>query len=96
MNPKIVKKSEIPAGARRIHLYNVENVLMPRGSMQKESIGPYLLEKLIDIYESWTDEEFGDNPSEEILIKLMKDNLREETKLAWEGLIAHIESMSTD
>ncbi len=58
-------KNSIPEGAIRIHLYSYHNVLKPRGSMDKESIGLLICERLIDTYEDWTNPEHGDNPSEE-------------------------------
>ena len=84
MKPKIIEdESEIPEGAVRMHLYNAINVLMPRGSMLKESIGPYLLDRLKDGYESWTDSKYGDNPSLPDLIKYLHSNLMGEVEQAW-------------
>jgi len=91
MNPKIIKdESEIPEGAVRMHLYNPINVLMPRGSMKKESIGPYLLERLKNNYEDWTDEKYGDNPSVPDLINYLYTNLMGEVEQAWLGLVESI------
>jgi len=67
----------------RIHLYDAKNVLMPRGSMRKESIGPYLLERLKSSYESWTDPQFGDNPKPNDLLELLHKNLMGEVEQAW-------------
>jgi len=90
MNPTIVKdKSEIPADAVRIHMYNPKDVLMPRGSMEKESIGIYILEHLKNNYESWTDSKYGDNPPLPDLIKYLHTNLMGEMQQAW---LAFIES----
>lgn len=67
----------------KVHLYDVSDVLKPRGSMEKESLGAYLLEKLNDYYESWTNKEYGDNPTEEELLALLKTNLNSEVESAW-------------
>ncbi len=67
----------------RIHMYDVKNVLMPRGSMKKESIGPYLLERLQGSYETWTDPQFGDNPDNFELLELIHTNLMGEVEQAW-------------
>ena len=91
MNPKIIKdESELPEGSVRVHLYNPKNVLMPRGSMKKESIGPDLLERLKNIFEDWTDEKYGDNPSVTDLIKYLYTNLTGEVEQAWLGLEKYI------
>ena len=84
-NVKVV--DEIPAGAVELHLYDSENVLMPRGSRKKESIHNYLLEKLRDGYESWTDPKYGDNPDRGILINVLYNNLINETMNAWEDFL---------
>ena len=90
MNPKIIKdESEIPKGAVRVHLYNSKNVLMPRGSMKKESIAIYILEHLKSGYEDWTDSKYGDNPPLPDLIKYLYTNLMGEVEQAW---LAFIES----
>ena len=84
MNPTVIKdKSEIPKGAVKVHLYDFKNVLMPRGSMEKESIGPYILERLNDYFESWTDESYGDNPPLPDLLLCLHNNLMSEVKQAW-------------
>lgn len=71
----------------RIHLYDVKNVLMPRGSMMKESFGLYLLERLQSSYDSWTDPQFGDNPDEYELLQLIHNNLIGEVDKVWINFI---------
>jgi hypothetical protein len=46
----------------RIHLLNYKDVLKPRGSMKKESLGLYIKEKMMSDYEHFTNPEYGDNP----------------------------------
>lgn len=93
MKPKIVKdESELPEGAVRVHFYNVKNVLMPRGSMQKESIGPYIHERLKGSFEDWTDPKYGDNPSVSDLITFMHTNLIGEVEQAWLTFVKDITS----
>jgi len=84
MNPRLVKnESEILEDAFRIHMYDPKNVLMPRGSMKKESIAIYILEHLKNEYETWTDKKYGDNPPLPDLIKYLYTNLMGEVKQAW-------------
>lgn len=96
MNPRIVDKSEIPEDAVRCHLYDYRYVLMPRGSMKKESIGPYLLERLKGCYEDWTDEKYGDNPPLPDLIQNLYTNLNREVEQAWFEFIEHATTGLTD
>jgi hypothetical protein len=35
---EVIKEKDIPKGSVQLHLYDWKNVLMPRGSRQKESI----------------------------------------------------------
>jgi len=93
MNPniKVVEADKLPEGAVRIHLYDAKNVLMPRGSMQKESVGSYLLDRLKSSYEDWTDPKYGNNPSEEDIKTLLHQNLMREAENAWLSFIDSIE-----
>ena len=84
---KIVDEDQIPEGAVQIHLYDVQNVLRPRGHMLKESIGVYLLERLQSAYESWTDPKYGDNPSEVELMEILHRNMMEEVNGAYAEFI---------
>jgi hypothetical protein len=75
---KIISKEEaeelVASGtAIRVHLYNYKNVLRPRGSMKKESLGDYILERLLSYYEDWTDKKYGDNPKETSLLQFLQD-----------------------
>ena len=83
----VMDGDDLPEGAVAIHLYNVEDVLKPRGSMEKESIGAYLLEKLESTFEHWTHEKYGDNPPPLVLMKLMHDNLMSEVQQAWNAFV---------
>ena len=47
------EKNSIPDGAIRIHLYPCRNVLKPRGSMKKESLGLEIYERLVSTFEDW-------------------------------------------
>jgi len=83
----MTKKNSIPDGAIRIHFYPYENVLKPRGSMEKESLGLMIYERLADNYENWTNPEYGDNPNKKELLKQLKKNLLSETETAWDKFI---------
>lgn len=72
---------------KQIHLYPVKNILKPRGSMKKESLGLSLLERLSNIFESWTGEKYADAPNTEDLIKIMEQNLHSETEAAWQAFM---------
>jgi len=80
-------KNSIPEGAIRIHLYSYHNVLKPRGSMKKESLGLSIYERLTDTYEDWTNPDHGDNPSEDELLKQLRKNLLSEVETAWDKFI---------
>lgn len=77
------RKDVIPKGAIKIHLYPFKNVLRPRGSMQKESIGLVIYERLTSAFEDWSDPEYGDNPRPSELLERLKRNLIEEVDAAW-------------
>jgi len=47
------EKNSIPKGAIRIHLYSYKNILKPRGSMKKESLGLEIYERLTSVFEDW-------------------------------------------
>jgi len=78
------KDGKIPKGAVRVHLYNVQNVLRPRGEkLQKESLSLYIYDRLNGVYENWTNLEYGDNPIKKDLIEIIRRNLEEEVQIAW-------------
>ena len=81
------EKNSIPEGAIRIHLYSYHNVLKPRGSMKKESLGNSIYERLTDTYEDWTNPDHGDNPREDELVKQLRKNLLSEVETAWDKFI---------
>lgn len=70
----------------RLHLYDIEYLLRPRGSLKKESLSLLLLEKLTDNFESWVDPTYGDSLSKEEAFKILKRNYIEETNLALDKL----------
>lgn len=86
-NYKIKSIDDLPPGSIRVHLYNVSNVLRPRGTMQKESLGQSIYERLDSVYDSWTDPTYGDNPGSEVLLELLRKNLQEETENAWKEFL---------
>lgn len=92
MRPEELQKAIDEGRAQRIHLYNCENILMPRGSMKKESIGLYILERLKGNYEYWTDSKYGDNPPKEEVVEILHRNLMNEVNNAWEEFIGEIKN----
>jgi hypothetical protein len=77
----------ISKGAVQHHLYHWKNVLMPRGSRKKESIYENLLPRLNNVYESFTDPKYGDNPDPQELIESIYNNMINETMNAWEDFL---------
>ena len=80
---KLTKIDKIPEGAQRIHLYNFDNLLRPRGTMQKESIGLSLYEKFMSTYEYWTDPKYGDRKPPEEVVQKIRQNVMEELEQAF-------------
>ena len=81
------EKNSIPDGTIRIHLYPYRNVLKPRGSMKKESLGLAIYERLTSNFEDWSNQKYGDNPEPDELLKLLRKNLMSEVKAAWDKFI---------
>ncbi len=75
-------KSELEENQTRRCSFN--DMLKPRGSVEKESIEDYLYCRLMDCFESWTDPKHGDNPPVNTLMELLCTNLRDETTNALE------------
>lgn len=86
----VVAGGFLPPDAVRVHMYNSENVLRPRGHMKKDSIGVTILERLNSCYEEWTNSEYGDNPSEDELLQLLERNLQQEVVGAWKEFLISI------
>lgn len=87
---------EMPEGAVKLHLYKVENILHPRGSMKKESLGELILERLKSAYESWTDPKYGDAPTKEQLLSQLWVNLEAECNAAWASFRSSINDPTPD
>jgi hypothetical protein len=83
--------AQIKAGQlKQIHLFNSKNMLMPRGSMEKESIGLDILDRLSSSYESWTNPKYADNPSKAEVLEILYKNMMNETCNAWELFLDEI------
>jgi len=83
--------AQIQAGTlKQLHLFNQNYLLMPRGSMEKESIGLYILDRLKSSYESWTDPKYADNPSKATVLEILYKNMMNETCNAWEEFLDEI------
>jgi len=82
------EKKSIPKGAIRIHLYSYRNVLKPRGSMKKESLGLEIYERLKSTFKDWSNSDYGDNPEPDELIRQLRKNLFSEVETAWEKFIS--------
>ena len=82
------KKNPIPDGAIRIHIYPFRNVLKPRGSMEKESLGLVIYERLTSNFEDWSNQKYGDNPKPDELLRQLRKNLLSEVEAAWDKFIS--------
>ena len=81
---KVVKDiKDIPEDAVQMHLYDWKNALMPRGSRQKESIYEVIYPRVVEVFESFTDPQYGDNPNPYELLNIMHINLNGEMNNAW-------------
>jgi len=89
---KVMSSKDIPPGATRFHLYEFSDVLRPRGTMKKESLGISIAEKLLSYYKSWTKLDYGDNPDQETLLKVLQKNLTEEVGGAWSMFLHCVET----
>ena len=78
--------------AKKVHWGSCEDVLMPRGSMEKESIGLSVLERLESIFESYTDPSYSDNPDIGTLLFHLKSNLDSECQKAWNEFLKRVNS----
>jgi len=72
----------------QVHLGSYKFVFAPRGSMRKNSLGEYMLDKLNSAFESWTDPKYGDNPPVAELLETMHQNMMHEVELAWAEFLA--------
>ncbi len=79
--------SELPPDAAGVHLYPVDHVLAPRGSMQKDSLGLAILQRLLAEGESWSDPKYGDNPKPDAFRYYLRANLNREVEAAWRAFI---------
>ena len=79
----MVDGRKLPKDAVRIHPYRFEDILRPRGTMKKESLGEHILERLEGAYEQWSNGEYGDNPEVTVLLQYLHQNLMGEVQNAW-------------
>ena len=71
----MVAVKDLPPGAVKVHFGTVDTALFPRGSMQKESVGEYLLDRLRDLRHQWTNKSYGDSVSREDATKALAEAL---------------------
>lgn len=81
----------IPKEAQLVHLYNVENILRPRGSMEKESLSQHIYEKLMWLFPHWSNPKYADSITDEReLLHLIQKNLHEEVEIAVETFLENL------
>lgn len=79
----------LPPGAQRIHMGNIESTFCPRGTLEKESMSEYLLERLESLLDYWTRPEYADSlPRPEAVSALVK-GLRDEVDVAIAEFLRH-------
>ena len=76
----------------KLHPYPFERVLRPRGSMEKESLGEVVFERLQSCWEQWTDETYDDLPDQDELLPRLEQNLMSEVRNAWAEFVATVEN----
>ena len=74
----------LPPDAEQIHLIPFTAALTPRGSMNKNSLGRTIYDKMISSFEYFTDPKYADNPTPDVLA----DNLVETARSECEEAIA--------
>lgn len=83
MDLKLVEVTEIPEDAERVHMYNARDMLRPRGTMEKESLGEYVKDRLHGAFESWTDPKYGDTIEPGLAMCVLHQNMMEEINAAF-------------
>ncbi|MFW9871491.1 MAG: hypothetical protein ACFFG0_00105 [Candidatus Thorarchaeota archaeon] len=101
MKLKLIPKEEIEKAikdgkAKQIHLYPLENILKPRGSLQKESIGLRIFEKLLSNLIHWNDPKYADKPHYKDLLQKLRENLDDEVLMAWTEFLRLINTCGTE
>lgn len=82
--------------AKQVHLIGCERTLKPRGSLQKESIGLVILERLISNYQHWSNPKYSDNPDIGALLYHLKNNLDSEVSAAWNEFLKMVNSNKSE
>jgi len=67
---------------KQIHLYNIDDVLKPQGSLRNESLSLAIIEKMKDAFESWTDPKYDDSVDKQTAIDMLMHNLEKEVIIA--------------
>lgn len=72
----------IPTDAKQMHLYRIHNALRPRGSMRKQSLSLQVYEKLVDLFQTWTDQKYGDSLPQNEAAEIILKNLSQQIDIA--------------
>jgi hypothetical protein len=75
----------------KVRLGSVKTILRPRGSMEKESIGLTIFERLESAIDWWTRNDYIDTPPLLETLATAKNNLYEEVEAAWNKLLSQFE-----
>jgi|WetSurSiteA1Bulk_404760.scaffolds.fasta_scaffold01237_4 hypothetical protein len=79
------------AELKKIRLGSVETILKPRGSMEKESIGLTIFERLEAAIDWWTRRDYEETPSLFEVLATAKKNLDLEVEGAWNKILSQFE-----
>jgi hypothetical protein len=83
MKLQVVTIDKVPADAVRVHMYNARDMLRPRGTMQKESLGAYVKDRLDGAFETWTNPNYGDSIEPGLALCVLHQNMMEEINAAF-------------
>jgi hypothetical protein len=92
MSKEEIEKLVSEGKLKQVHLSTLERILMPRGSLQKESIGMKILESLLNNHQHWTNPKYSDNPDVGALLFHLKKNLDSEVSRAWNEFLRMVNS----
>lgn len=87
------KGTPLPPGAQQVHFGSHENILAPRGSMLKNSLGETIYERLKSSYENWADPKYADNPDPMTLANSLHDQAKAELQAALDKFAAEVHDL---
>lgn len=71
----------------KIRLGSIETILRPRGSMEKESLGLTIFERLDSAIGWWTRSDYAETPPLSEVLAAARENLLDEVAAAWGNIL---------